>query len=457
MFEIIRLIFSVLLAVLIGWSLLTIIFYKRPCLYLFEKLALSYPLGIGLITLGMAVMSISGRVFNPVSILIWWSPLVLAGLTLSFKNRGDLKRAGFGREKACLSNLEKFFVLAISFQVLYIFFRALIMPIEAYDAIAIYALKAKIFYMAKAIPLDFFSRFKDFVPHIEYPLLVPLSETYHFIFLGTLNDILVKVIFPLFYLATLIVFYHVLLRYLNRRGALLFTFLLATVPQFAEYATNAYADMVFAFYYSSGLFYLYLWMREKQAPYLIVSFLFALLSMWTKTEGFMLIGVNITAAAIYTFKARGALSRQGALYIFAGCAAILVYLSVKKVLGLALHGDFSSMPARGFRNAFSYAKRTFLVLYEYQRQFFGPKKWNIAWILFLWAFSTNFKKAFSDNLRPLTLAIILTLAGYGAVYLITPQDISWHLSTTASRFFIHFLPITVLWLAIIYKEKGLEI
>jgi hypothetical protein len=89
----------------------------------------------------------------------------------------------------------------ISFEVLYVFFRTLIKPMESYDSIAIYALKSKIFYLEKIIPPDFFRNFASFVPHIEYPLLIPLAEAGLYTFLGSLNDLLVKMIFPLYYAA----------------------------------------------------------------------------------------------------------------------------------------------------------------------------------------------------------------------------------------------------------------
>jgi len=130
-----------------------------------------------------------------------------------------------------------------SFEVLYVFFRALIRPMESYDSIAMYAFKSKIFYLAKMIPPDFFKSFSDFVPHIEYPLLIPLAETQFYAFLGYLNDLLVKIIFPLYYVALLAVSYSISKRFLNRRASLLFTFLLATIPQVTDFATNGYADI----------------------------------------------------------------------------------------------------------------------------------------------------------------------------------------------------------------------
>jgi hypothetical protein len=79
-------------------------------------------------------------------------------------------------------------------------------------------------------------------------------------------------------------------------------------------------------------------------------------------------------------------------------------------------------------------------------------------VLCLTGLVLGIKRIFSERLMPLTAAVLLSLCAYAAVYMVSsaPQGIAWHLSTTASRLFIHFVPIAVLWLAILCKEYGLE-
>lgn len=457
MIDFLRLTLSFLIAFFIGWSVLSIIFYKRPLLFLPEKAALSYPLGIGLISIEMALLSAFGVNFSIISISIWWLPVFAVGFLLGFKNR----RAIFYKETQgkCISNLEKFFIFGISFQVLYAFFKTFIKPIEAYDAIAIYALKAKIFYIAKSIPQDFFTAFKDLVPHIEYPLLLPLAEAYIYTSLGSLNDLLVKIIFPVYYIASLILFYFAIKRYSERKTSLLFTFLLATIPQLNEYGTNGYSDILLTFNYSASFFYILLWMKLREGRFLALSIIFSILSIWTKSEGLMLAGVNLMVVIIYIFRKDAYIFKRGILYAAVSFVSMALYLYIRNILGLNIHSDFNTSDLYHPMNLALYIKRVPQILYEYQIQFFGPKKWNAVWVIFILYMILNFKNAFlKEGLRFMTLALIFIFSGYAFIYMMLPEgDISWHLSSTASRFFIHFLPIAILWIAVNFKEMKLEI
>lgn len=458
MTEVLRLAGWLVVTVAIGWSVLSILFYRKPLLFLPEKIALSYCLGLGLVTIEMAALSVFRINFSISSITIWWLPVFLIGLFLDFKSK---KTASPYKDPAGkdgrLSALEKFFIFGISFETCYAFFRALAKPLEAYDAVAIFALKAKAFYMAASIPLDFFKTLSDPVCHPEYPLLLPLAEAGLYTFLGTLNDLLVKIIFPLYFVAALVIFYFMARRFAARKSTLLFTFFLASIPHFNEYATTGYADLVLALYYSASFFYLILGMRERRGQFLALSLLMSILGIWTKTEGLMLALVNMVIAGVYILNDVKALLRKGIAYIAAGMGSILAFLYIKKALGLAIQINMTGIDYGGWARSLFNVRRIPDILYGYQIQFFGPKKWNIIWIIFIAAFILQFKKAFLKDLRPVTLAILLIFAGYTAVYLVTPLDAAWHLSKTANRFFLHFLPLVLLWLAVLFKENKFDI
>ncbi len=296
------------------------------------------------------------------------------------------------------------------------------------------------------------------MPHREYPLLIPLAETYFYTFLGSLNDLLVKIIFPLYYIALLTTFYFVSRRFLNRRESLFFTFLLATIPQITDFATNGYADIPFAFYCSISFFYLYLWLRQNKNSILVLSFVFSVFAMWTKAEGLMFALIN-TAIIIICMVKEKRIRAIGIAYAAMSLFVVITYVLAWRTIGLAVNADFTGTQAPLISKIITGFKRIPAILYEYQIQFFGPKKWNIIWIVFITGFVLGFKKIFSKDILPVTLAILLVFSGYSIVYMLSsvPQGFGWHLSTSGSRLFIHFLPITVLWLALLFKELKLEI
>jgi hypothetical protein len=451
-------VFWLLSTLAIGYSVLKLSFGGDWPFFFGEAVALSYGIGIAAVSLQMMFLSLSGIKFSVFSIMIWWVPFI--ALALYAHSRG--RRSDFCRGKAIavpFSFLEKFFAAAIAFEVLYAFFRALIRPMESYDSIAIYALKSKIFYLAGMIPPDFFRNFSYFVPHVEYPLLIPLAETQFYTFLGSFNDLPVKIIFPLYYLALLTIFYSVSRRILKRRASLFFAFLLATIPQVTDFATNGYADIPFAFYCCASFFYLYMWLKDKRGAVLALSFMLSMAAIWTKAEGLMFAAIN-SAIIIICMAGERKIRFSGIAYAAASMIAIIVYVLGWRSIGLAVNSDFAaggnislcSKIMTGF-------ERIPAILYEYQIQFFGPKKWNMVWVIFIASLIPGCKKIFSKEVFPATLAVFFALSGYSIVYMLSsaPQGFGWHLSTSGSRLFIHFVPIVVLWLALMFKELNLDI
>lgn len=453
MSELLRLLIWWACVLFVGWSALSFI-SRRGSLFPVEKAALSYGLGAGIISAEMAVLSMFGIKFSVFSLMIWWLPVMAASVFLSIRNRKAVN--DIATVNVPLTAVEILLTAGITIEIAYTFFRALLSPLEAYDAIAIYGLKSKIFYLAGTVPHDFLNGFRGYVPHIEYPLLIPLAETFFYTFIGSLNDVLVKIIFPLYYLAALAVLYFVCLRFTGRKTALLFTFLLATIPQFTDFAVNGYADIPFAFYCSASIFYLYLWARKKEVSFLVLSFVLSCLATWTKSEGLMFAAVNILVAVVGMVRA-GKFSKPAVIYSSAIFLTVITYLfSLYRITGSLPQSDFASGPALNAQNLAAGIRKLPAILYAYQIQFFGPKKWNIIWILFIIALLVRFKKALYENILWLTSAILLVFAGYTLIYMNSP-DLSWHLDTTVSRLFIHFLPVVVLWLALMFKEEGLEL
>lgn len=430
-----------------GFGVLAIIFRKDGGLYPGEKVAFAYPVGLGAMTVWMTALSAIGIRIETIYLVL---PSALLGIA-AFYFRQVTERSN--EPKKDISGLEKFFIIAIALQVSYVLFKAFIIPIEAYDAVAIYGLKAKIFYLSGGVPQDFFTRLGSFVPHAEYPFLVPLSEASVYIFLGNLNDLASKVIFPLYYLALLAVLYYTVFRIAGRKTALLFTFLLATVPQISDYASNGYADLPLAFYFSAGIMSIIFWIRSGRFKYLILSFVLSIFAAWTKPEGLMLSGIGALIVFVHILTSGKSFMRHGIIYITAVIATVLAYIGIMRYLGLNPNSDFIAARI----DIVSGIKRIPAILYQYQIQFFGPKKWNIAWILFILAFVTNLKAAFSENIKFITISILAALLSYTAIYMITPKDLGLHLSTTASRLFIHFFPLVILWLAITYKERKMDL
>lgn len=455
--EFVRLSGYIAVTTLIGFGIICLIPFKNKISLLTERLFLSYGIGVGFISLEMLLFYLLGMKFSLTNILAPWAMLLIINLLIYFKGRKKIiidKTTGMNPEGSGF--LKIFLTLGITFEVFYAFFRAFIKPMEAYDAIAIYAIKAKAFYLASSIPQDFFYNLALFLPHPDYPLNIPLAETFVYLFLGSLNDQLVKIIFPLFFVGILGILYSGIRRFASNAYALLFTFILASIPQFSSYAANGYLDIVLAYYYFASALFLFLWFKNvRDYQFLLVSGIMAGLAAWTKNEGSMYCVINIVLIAIYLLENRANVTiRKSIIYLCGYIFVVLILLSGWLWIKTSAHlvNDEIDLARLNPYNLSGQYSRIWPIIYEFQKQFLGPKKWNIVWIIFIFLLLGGIKRAFSKDIKYITLSIFFAFGGYILIYMITSQNIAWHLSSTASRFFIHFLPVVIYWFAAMLKE-----
>jgi len=441
--------------ILIGWSLLNIIFYKKSSPFcLPEKLALSYGLGLGAITFQLFIYYFFKIRFNVLNITAFWIPVFILGLFFAKSTLAPLDKS---KEK--LSLFEKFLLYGISIELFLAFFRAFLRPLESYDSIAMYAMRAKIIFLNGAIPPNFFNEISLNYPHPDYPLLIPLAEAWVYTFLGNLNDLLVKIIFPIYFLSILVIFFFLLKRLTSRKPALLFTFLLASIPQFNHYATIGYTDSALGYYYFVGTVFLYLWMREKNTRFLILSAVFTFFAVWTKNEGIVLCLINFILLFLFlAFNFKKRLFKHTLIFTMIIIVLSAPWIITKFTMDLDNnYMQFSNLSLERFSSMFNRPDRLRLILYEYQKQFLGPKKWNIFWIVFFVIFIINFRRSFFGYQKYLILPVFLAMLFYGSVYLFVTVKgyIGWQISMALNRLLIHFTSVACFYIAIMCHERKL--
>ncbi|NQT06836.1 MAG: glycosyltransferase family 39 protein [Candidatus Omnitrophica bacterium] len=455
----IRLILGLTVTTAVGWLFVKIISLgeKRPFL---EEKALGYGLGIAILSLSFIDFWFLGLKPTFIYILLPW---IVVFILLIITKRITLFRTQATRYDAegPITFLEKFLLFGISVEVIHSFFKALVKPIEAFDSVAMYAIRAKVFFEAGGIPADFFKTITKAFPNSGHPPMIPLAEAWIYTIMGGLNDLLVKIIFPLFFVSLIIIFYFALRGFLNRKAALIFTFILATIPQLNHYASIGYADFALTFYFTAGFIYLFKWMRGKIKSDLFISAISLAFACWVKLEGWALF---LCCALIFIlFIMLEFRKREGFIRLITFLLIVLIlaspWLFIVKSAGLENEVyKFESIGANRFISSFTNLDRLPRILYEFQKQFFGPKKWNIVWIIFMALFILNIKTVFRGELKYPTLLLILVIAAYGYSYLLIPlkpgEPINWNVGSTLSRLFIHFTPLAVYWIACVCHKKG---
>ncbi len=167
-----------------------------PGLTRLERTAAGFGLGALVITLWMLALSSLGLHFSLPLILL---PLLVLAAGLQFFNTvreprhpgADLPSPAPLAPPAPFGVWDWVFIGLLIALFLFVIPRAVMYPVWAWDAISTWGFKAKVFYLRGIVDLG------GFQAHNYYPDLVPLLCTYLYLWLGQVNDHLVKLVFPI--------------------------------------------------------------------------------------------------------------------------------------------------------------------------------------------------------------------------------------------------------------------
>lgn len=436
-------------------------FDRRQTLRRVERLALGYGIGGGLLAWEMLLFHLAGWRFSTLKL---WIPLLAASAALyAILKREATSATAWPGKSGPSTILDRCLFAAILLQVALVFGKAWLQPMEAYDAVANWGLKAKAIFLAQAIPVDFLQNPEYQTFHPDYPLLVPLLESSVYQFTGSVSEPGAKSIFALFLASCLVLFFHCLKRAgLNRPTALAFTFLLVSIPYFNQHATNGYADIVITFYFGIGTLYLYLWRSTGSFLFLAIAALLMSFAALTKNEGLVLAVIPFIALV-----ANLAAKRESILFLKKRVMSLALYFLTLMVIvlpwywlktSLGLRNDVVNAATLSDGLAWKNLERLGPMLYHLQTQIFGPKNWNLVWLLFLATLLLRWRALRTEPARLVLITIGVTLFCYSLVYLVTPYmvwpyDVAWHLRTSASRLLLHVLP-QVVFLTALASQQG---
>ena len=281
----------------LGYALLTLMVPRPRDFTCLERAAFCFGVGVLALTLWMLALAWRGVPFALGWIL--GPPLALAAaLLLAPRGRRALRedrRVREARPRLALSGWDWLFLGLLGMVFLYALPRAALYPIWAWDAVATWGCKARIFYVNRGLDLTCIDA------HNYYPNLIPLLLSYLYFALGQINDSLVNAVFPLWGALLLGLLYSLAARLgLSRRSALgLTAFLALNGTVFIVHLYIAYADLPLACFTLGGAGLLYLWLAGA-APRgsLTLTACFLAGMAWCKYEGPPLAATLILAAAL---------------------------------------------------------------------------------------------------------------------------------------------------------------
>ncbi len=452
LYEGIKLFISLALPFIAGYTFLNFLFRKSK-LNFTTSLALSYGLGLGILTQWMLLLSIAGIKY---SVPIIGTPLVISSLVFGLLAYKKDKKNHFSPKPektlaadksitttSSLKILHRALYILLSAYVicyiLYIFWRALNIPVYTWDAIYAVAFKAKVFFFSKSIP-----PLKNLPLHF-YPLHVPLIQTWIAINLGTWNDQLIKIIFPFAFLSFLIIHNDFLTYYTNRKWALLGTVLLVSSNMLILHATISYRDLFLLYYNCTIIILLFFWRAKKDDAFLILASLYAGFATFIKLEGtaYLLIHTAIFFLILLHEK-KGSFRKnlnkilKFAIPSFGICFLHNFHKILTKVSPQKIHFDFT----------LSSLERTPTIFKIPAENMFLSGNWNIIWFLLALSLVINFAKIKKNvEIRLLFIAMVLFFE-INFLYFLLTDSYKWisilTIGEPLTRLILHFFHLATM-------------
>ncbi len=354
--------------------------------------------------------------------------------------------------------LEIVLLFCIVAQIIWVILITLPMPVNSFDVVRNYALKAKIFYLNSGMPQDFFVWKEPAVSLPEYPLFLPLLMSWVYYFVG-FNDLLITKIMPLIYIMFIALFYSLSRRFLNRVNSLLSVFLLFSLPQVFRYATILYTDLVLTAYVTSAFLFCILYIKEKRNVFLFISSLLFGFSLWVKNEAILFAIGFVAILFLHLFlshaKNRKTLLKWVFLSLLIMALIYLPWIIIKKSYRLAsCTNNFAQLSINKLSQNL---KESGAIPYNLQKEFFNPKKWNLFWLILTVVLIWKRKVLLKGLIKYPVIFLIICALGYIFTYLtLTGFGLAFTVSKTMSRFLLHFCGICSFLLVFLFAEKKSE-
>jgi hypothetical protein len=316
-------------------------------------------------------------------------------------------------------------------------------PHGGWDAWAIWNLRARFLFKGGAVWRDAFSALLDW-SHPDYPLLLPGSVARTWEYSGQATPFGPILISSLFTFATigLIVFSISGLRGFNQ-GYLAGIVLLGTHYLVREGASQ-YADVPLGFYFLAT-FVLFSYRRRTAGgignlP--LLAGITAGLSAWTKNEGLLfLAAIFLTQFAGIAYGGKRRSYTRPLLFFSAGLLPLLLIILYFKA-SLAPPNDLiSSLNWKVTSERILDSSRYFLISRVFLEEISRFPIFMLAFYFLCLGITAN--RTHRSESRPFLWVLGIMLLGYFFIYVITPQDLAWHLDTSLRRLLLQLWPSAV--------------
>jgi hypothetical protein len=310
-------------------------------------------------------------------------------------------------------------------------------PQGGWDAFAIWNLRAR--FLAHTATWKFAVTPIPVGTHTEYPLLMSSLVARGWLYAGSPTPVAPIALAFLFAVGLVLLLVSTLALSRGVSTGLLAGAILLATPAFMTQAPSQYADIPLAFFFLAALALVVL--GGDSVRWLSLGGVFAGLAAFTKNEGALLLIALAVALLVSAWRSgwRSA-SRQVTVFMLGALPAVLLVIWFKLALAPPdpLAGQITASLAQKLFSGARWLKAAGGFL-------------RLAWDAFLLPLALLAVTCVLLRLRPRRerppaplLAVLIVLAGYFAIFLVTKDDLDWLINTALDRLYMQVWPALVL-------------
>ncbi len=315
-----------------------------------------------------------------------------------------------------------------------------------WDAWMMFNRAARFVYRDQAHWLGSFSSQMDPIFHADYPLFLAMNIASSWDTLGSETPHVPMVQSALFAVACVGLMVTALARTKSVGQAALGLIVFWGTPVVVNEGARELADLPLAYFFLATAVLIYLYVLNRSAGLLILAGLAAGLAAWVKNEGSVFVIAGALAVTIAFLREKP--WRSLAWYGLGAAVPLAVVLYFK--LFLAPPSDvLSNGPSRSIAQVLEISRHLEILRFMgYELLHFGG--WvvlaaPIGSIVVLLVYLLLARQPLGTQQRPMLVAAAVLLGvqmlGTYAVYLITPYDLTWHLTYSIERIFLQVFPL----------------
>lgn len=415
-------------------------------LTIWENVALAWLFGTALVSLSLWI---GGFLFRGIALQI-----LVAAVCVTIGVIGVRRWRTFSREARSDSRTKAniIFVTLLVVELVSIFWLSFQRTLGE-DGLLVWEMKARYAFLnGGALPIAFFGDTSRWFSNPDYPLLLPLTETWFYSWIGDAHQFWIKLIFPFWYVAAISILWFAGSELTGKRWiGWMLVLLFPLVPCIHDASggfQTGYAGAPLAAIYLASIFYLLRFIRDGSRDALALFIALAATLPWMKREGAILWAAISIAGAIAIWSRRNIAT--AALSFLPGLCIIAAWKSFLSVVHCLPPQDFFPVGPGVLRNNI---QRTGPILHQLGLQLIGWHNWSIFWLLVAFAVLGLVIRERSVRVGLLLWLLLVPLACFCSTYYFSVwPDYIVHIRTSLMRLLIELTPVGWLLIAVAFAE-----